>query len=157
MHRYLLPFSKIIRDFAIYRTNFIPQIHKPLHWTTPELETKYTALGVNLQDWDAVAEMVFPPIVTIEDYYRAKVGKAYHFSVITPDERRFLLDEALKHLQGVEPGAVDGERVELIVEGRSMVDVEEWQRLYDKIETNDRASQQKTACKLSVEVDSNLP
>lgn len=83
--------------------------------------------------------MVFPPVVTIEDYYRAKVGKAYHISVITPDERRFLLDEALKHLQGVEPGAIDGERVEFIVEDRSTVDVEEWQRLYEKVDADDRA------------------
>lgn len=85
-----------------------------------------------MENWDAVAEMVFPPLVTLEDYYRPKVGKAYHFDVISPDEKRFLLDEALKHLQGVEPGAVEGDRVELIVEGKSMVDVGEWQRVFDE-------------------------
>jgi hypothetical protein len=75
--------------------------------------------------------MVFPPIVTIDDYYRAKTGKAYHLAVILPDERRFLLDEALKSLQSVEPGAVVGDRVELIVHGKAVVDVGEWQGVFD--------------------------
>jgi hypothetical protein len=78
--------------------------------------------------------MVFPPIITIDDYYRVKTGKAYHLAVILPDERRFLLDEALKSLQGVEPGAVDGDRVELIVDGKAVVDVGEWQEVFDKFD-----------------------
>ena len=93
---------------------------------------KYEALGIELQDWDAVAEMVFPPIVTLDDYYRAKTGKAYHLTVILPDEKRFLLDEALKILQSVEPGAVTGDRVELVVDGKAVVDVGEWQKVFDK-------------------------
>jgi hypothetical protein len=76
--------------------------------------------------------MVFPPVVTIDDYYRAKTGKAYHLAVILPDERRFLLDEALKSLQGVEPGAVVGDRVKLIVDGRAAVNVGKWQGVFDK-------------------------
>jgi hypothetical protein len=75
--------------------------------------------------------MVFPPVVTIDDYYSVKTGKAYHLAVILPDERRFLLDEALKILQGVQPGAVVGERVEFIVDGKVMVDVGEWQGVFD--------------------------
>lgn len=75
--------------------------------------------------------MVFPPVVTIDDYYRAKVGKSYHLEVILPDERRFLLDEALKILQGVEPGGVVGDRVELIVDGKATVDIREWQDMLD--------------------------
>ena len=78
--------------------------------------------------------MVFPAIVTIEDYYRPKVSKKYHLEVIMPDEKRFLLDEALKHLQGIEPGAVDGDRVELIVDGKAVVGVGEWQRVFDGVE-----------------------
>lgn len=110
------------------------QIHRPLRWTSKELELKYTTLGINLEDWDAVAEMVFPAIVTIEDYYRPKVGKKYHLEVISPDEKRFLLDEALRHLQGVEPGAVDGYRVEVIVDGKAVVGVGEWQGFFDGVE-----------------------
>jgi len=97
----------------------------------PELETKYKALGIELEDWDAVAEMVFPPIVTVDDYYRAKTGKAYHLAVILPDEKRFLLDDALKILQSVEPGAVTGDRVELIVDGKATVDVGKWQKVFN--------------------------
>jgi hypothetical protein len=78
--------------------------------------------------------MVFPPIVTIDDYYRAKTGKAYHLAVILPDERRFLLDEALKILQGVEPGTVMGDRIELIIDGKAVVDVGEWQGVFDGFE-----------------------
>jgi hypothetical protein len=88
-----------------------------------------------LEEWDAVAEMIFPPIVTLDDYYRAKTGKAYHLAVILPDEKRFLLDEALKILQSVEPGAVTGDRVELIVDGNAVVDVGKWQKVFDEYDT----------------------
>lgn len=74
---------------------------------------------------------MFPAIVTLDDYYREKVGKAYHLDVILPDERQFLLDEALKILQGVEPGGVVGDRVELIVDGKTTVDVSAWQEMFD--------------------------
>ena len=84
---------------------------------------------------DAVAEMVFPPIDTLDDYYRIKTGKAYHLAVILPDEKRFLLDEALRIFQSVEPGAVTGERVELIVDGKAVVDFGEWQEVFDEYET----------------------
>lgn len=79
--------------------------------------------------------MVFPPIVTLDDYYRAKTGKAYHLAVILPDEKQFLLDEALKILQGVEPGAVEGDRVELIVGGKAVVDIGKWQEVFDGYDT----------------------
>lgn len=76
--------------------------------------------------------MVFPPIVTIDDYYRAKTGKAYHLAVILPDEKRFLLDDALKILRSVESGAVTGDRVELIVDGKAAVNVGKWQEVFDE-------------------------
>lgn len=87
-------------------------------------------LGTELEDCDAVAEIVFPPIVILDDYYRAKTGKAFHLAVITPDEKQFLLNEALNILQGVEPNAVTENRVELIVDGRVVVDVGEWQKVF---------------------------
>lgn len=52
--------------------------------------------------------------------------------MILPDEKRFLLDEALKILQSVEPGAVTGDRVELIIDGKAAVDVGKWQKVFDK-------------------------
>jgi len=98
------------------------------------MEARYKHLGIDLEEWDAAAEMVFPAVVTIEDYYRSKVGKKYHLEVILPDEKRFLQDEALKHLRGVEPGAVCGDRVELIVDGKAMVSVGKWQGVFDDVE-----------------------
>lgn len=111
-----------------------PQIHRPLRWADPEAEAKFTSQGINLEEWDAVAEMHFPPIITIDDYYRPKVGKTYHVNVILPDERRFLFDESLKHLQGLPAGSVTGEVVELIVDGVPTVDVGDWMQLYEKLE-----------------------
>lgn len=55
-------------------------------------------------------------------------------AVILPDEKRFLLDEALKIFQSVEPGAVTGDRVELIVDGKAVVDFGEWQEVFDEYE-----------------------
>ncbi|KAM0715177.1 hypothetical protein Q7P37_009642 [Cladosporium fusiforme] len=110
------------------------QIHRPLRWADPEVEAKFTSQGINLEEWDAVAEMHFPPIITIDDYYRPKVGKTYHVNVILPDERRFLFDESLKHLQGLPAGSVTGEVVELIVDGVPTVDVGDWMQLYEKLE-----------------------
>jgi hypothetical protein len=55
--------------------------------------------------------------------------------VILPDEKRFLLDEALKILQSVEPGAVTGDRIELIVDGKAVVDVGKWQKVFDEYNT----------------------
>lgn len=79
--------------------------------------------------------MYFPPVITIDDYYRPKVGKSYHVNVILPDEKRFLLDEALKHLQGLPGGSVTGEVVELIIDGVPALDFEEWKSVYDEIES----------------------
>lgn len=55
--------------------------------------------------------------------------------MILPDEKRFLLDEALKILQSVEPGAVTGDRIELIVDGKAVVDVGKWQKVFDEYNT----------------------
>lgn len=45
-----------------------------------------------------------------------------------PDERRFLLDEALEHMLVLEPGSVGGERVEFVVDGKPVVEGFEWAR-----------------------------
>lgn len=97
------------------------------------MEQKFSALGINLEDFDAVGEMLFPPVVTIDDFYRPKVGKTYHVQVLLPDERRFLLDEALNHLQGVPSGSVTGEIVEFIVDGAPVVDLGNWSNYYHAI------------------------
>lgn len=105
-----------------------------MRWTSPEMERKYAAAGININDYDAAAEMAFPPIVTIDDVYRAKVGKEYHVRVIIPDEKRFLVSEALEHIKFVEPGAVMGERTEFIIDGRPLVECEEWQQRWEEVQ-----------------------
>lgn len=59
----------------------------------------------------------------------------YYEEVILPDERRFLLDEATKHMEVVDAGSVVGDRVEFIVDRKPVVEFEEWQRLWEKMET----------------------
>ena len=51
-----------------------------------------------------------------EDYYR---------EVILPDERRFLVSEALEHIYRVPPQSVKGERKVVIDEGKVLVEVPE--------------------------------
>jgi len=51
-----------------------------------------------------------------EDYYK---------EVILPDERRFLVSEALEHIYRVGPGSVKGERKVVIGEGKCLIDVGE--------------------------------
>lgn len=96
------------------------------------MKRKYTIAGVNLEDWDAVAEVVFSPFLSVDDQ-RPRVGQDYYAQVMIPDERIFLLTEALNHLRTVEPGVVTGERVEFIVDGKACVEFEEWQMLWEDI------------------------
>lgn len=42
---------------------------------------------------------------------------------MVPDERRFLVSEAMKHVKSVEEGTVLGERKPLIENGKVLVDV----------------------------------
>ena len=109
------------------------QIHRPLRWANAEVERKYTALGIELEVWDAVGENVFPPgppITSLQDFFRGKIGMPYYKEIILPDKRSFLIDEALKHLQGVEPGAVEGDRVEFIVDGKAVMDLGKWETVW---------------------------
>jgi len=110
------------------------KVYGPLRWSSPDMERKYTAAGIKIEDYDAAAEMAFPPVVTIDDIYRAKVGKEYHVHVLIPDEKRFLVSEALEHIKFVEPGAVEGERIEFIVDGKPLVEYAEWQVEWKKVQ-----------------------
>lgn len=51
-----------------------------------------------------------------EDYYQ---------EIILPDERRFLVNEALDHIVRVPPGTVKGERKVVIGEGKCLIEVSE--------------------------------
>lgn len=93
------------------------------------MESKYTALGINLADYDAAAEMAFPPSFGDRD----EVGRKYHNQVIIPDEKRFLVSEALEHIKFVEAEAVDGERIDFIRDGKPLVGLEEWRAEWERV------------------------
>jgi hypothetical protein len=58
----------------------------------------------------------------------------YYETVILPDELRFLISEAKEHLQVVDAGSVVGDRVEFIVDGKPIVDFEEWKQRWEECE-----------------------
>ncbi|KAI7272360.1 hypothetical protein KC343_g1620 [Hortaea werneckii] len=87
---------------------YYAQIHGPLQWTTSTSNPT-----ISLADWDAAAEMVFPPGFQLEQM----AEREYYEEMILPDERRFLLDEARRHMVVVTAGSVEGRRVEVIKGG----------------------------------------
>ncbi|KAI6809271.1 hypothetical protein KC332_g4746 [Hortaea werneckii] len=87
---------------------YYAQIHGPLKWTTGTSNATIT-----LADWDAAAEMVFPPGFQFEEM----AEREYYEKIILPDERRFLLDEARRHMVVLAAGGVEGSRVEVIKDG----------------------------------------
>ncbi|RMY25217.1 hypothetical protein D0867_00863 [Hortaea werneckii] len=106
---------------------YYAQIHGPLTWTKPHSApseaatsgaapppaTSTSALNINLEDWDAAAEMVLPPDFQLKEMKE----KEYYEKVILPDERKFLFDEARAHMVVLAAGSVEGERVEVIRDG----------------------------------------
>lgn len=112
--------------------SYYAQVHGPLRWTSPEIESKYKALGIDLEVYDAASEMAFPPSYTAE----AEVGKPYRSQVIVPDEKEFLFSAASEHIKFVEAGAVEGERIEFIRDGKALVEFDEWQLEWERTKFN---------------------
>ncbi|RMY83864.1 hypothetical protein D0861_07227 [Hortaea werneckii] len=91
---------------------YYAQIHGPLKWTTCNPDP-----NIKLDDWDAAAEMVFPPGFQLEEM----AEREYYEKVVLPDEKKFLLDEARRHMVVVAAGSVEGSRVEVIKDGESVL------------------------------------
>ena len=102
----------------------VDQIHN-LKWASSASEQNHP--NINLAEWDAVAEVAFPG-----DQLGTALGQSYYENVILPDERRLFYDEASKHMTVVEPGSVTGERYEYIVEGKAIIDFEQWKGLWNE-------------------------
>ncbi|KAK5115416.1 hypothetical protein LTR85_009876 [Meristemomyces frigidus] len=113
---------------------YYAQIHGPLKWSSSAAATKYP--DIDLADWDAVGVMDFPA----DSQFPSGPGQAYYEQVIVPDERVFLFSEALQHLRMLEPGSVQGARVEeIIMDGEAVVDGwDEWQVLFEGHEAKER-------------------
>lgn len=54
-----------------------------------------------------------------------KWKQAYYQEIILPDERRFLVSEALEHIARVPPGTVKGETKVVIRDGKCEIEVSE--------------------------------
>ena len=90
-------------------------MHGPLSTDDPTLDT--TA-------WDGAAGM--PPQKVLDAPSQLPKWKQdYYREVILPDERRFLVSEALDHIFRVAPGTVRGRRRVVIEEGKPLVEVGE--------------------------------
>lgn len=57
--------------------------------------------------------MVFPPRFHLVEM----AEREYYEEMILPDERKFLLDEARRHMVVVAAGSVEGKKVEIIKDG----------------------------------------
>ncbi|MCJ1371579.1 hypothetical protein MMC20_002797 [Loxospora ochrophaea] len=109
---------------------------------------------LHIEDWDGAAEMVFasPTTSSNDDNAQVRAQKTtaddYFRKVIIPDETRFLVDEARKHIKWLEPGTVEGERIVIIeerkvatgVDGKPVVDVAEAMRAWEEWVVKDEES-----------------
>ena len=91
------------------------QIHGPLHSSNPALD---------VSAWDGAAGMPAQEILD-NPAPMPKWKEEYYREVILPDERRFLVSEALQHIIRVPPGSVKGERKVVIRDGKCVVEVGE--------------------------------
>lgn len=103
-----------------------PKTHGPLSTQEPNL---------NVSEWDGAAGM--PPQDILDNPPPIPQWKKdYYREVILPDERRFLVSEALVHIKRVGPGTVTGNKRVVIQDGKSLVHVPEsvWEvwRGYEK-------------------------
>jgi hypothetical protein len=69
--------------------------------------------GLNIEEWDGAATMD----VLYPEKYAAAFQDPYYLNVILPDERRFLVSEAMEHIKLVPAGTIDGDR-KVIIDGR---------------------------------------
>jgi len=82
---------------------------------------------LDISEWDGAAEMTFE---RGPDFKSTTKSDDYYQKVILPDERAFLLSEALQHLRWMEPGAVVGEKVIIIQDGKAMIECEEDMKIW---------------------------
>jgi hypothetical protein len=74
---------------------------------------------LNIAEWDGAAELVFEPPPGFKESAKAK---DFFRRMVVPDEKKFLIDEARKHVKYVDAGTVEGERLVLVENGKIVVD-----------------------------------
>jgi len=93
------------------------QIHGPLITVNPEAVS-----GIDVQSFDGAAGMP-PQSVMDNPAPMPKWKEEYYKEVILPDERRFLISEALNHITRVGPGTIKGETKVVIGDGKCLIDI----------------------------------
>ncbi|KAK4574063.1 hypothetical protein LTR86_001824 [Recurvomyces mirabilis] len=117
--------------FLANGVSYYAQLHRPLSWTSETAASKNAEKIPNLADWDAGVELKFLPGHSLETMTK---GQTYYQEVIIPDEKKLFLTVALEHMESVDAGSVDGERVEFIVDGKAVVAWVEWRSVWEKYE-----------------------
>jgi hypothetical protein len=97
-----------------------PRSSANITWQIHNLSST-TSRTIDLAEWDGAAEMRFR---RPSDWTPSPHSVAYHARVIVPDEKRFLVSEALEHILRVDEGTVLGERRVIIEGGRAVVEVD---------------------------------
>jgi hypothetical protein len=99
--------------------SFLIQIHD-IH-----LQSTSAEIDFDINEWDGASEMIF----TASAETRAEWSEndpcylGYYENVILPDERQFLVSEAMSHVKRVDPDTVCGQKVVLIENGKAVVDI----------------------------------
>ncbi|KAK4942803.1 hypothetical protein LTR10_017563 [Elasticomyces elasticus] len=84
---------------------------------------------LNISESDGAAEMCFERGL---DFKSTAKCDDYYQNVILPDERAFLVRDALQHLRWLEPGAMVGDRVVLIQDGKALIDCEKDLKIWNE-------------------------
>jgi len=106
----------VLPYFLSFGFQYYAQTHGPL--TSKNEEVKKILGG-----FDGAAESIHSSTSRTEPESAWK--KAYYDEVIRPDERRFLVSEALHHFKVVPAGSVEGEKRVVIQDGKAVIDVPE--------------------------------
>ncbi|KAK3654669.1 hypothetical protein LTR56_003942 [Elasticomyces elasticus] len=110
--------------FLANGVTYYAQIHGPLSWASEAASQKYAG-SIKLDEWDASSEV---------DLANVDEGQDFYSKVILPDERKLFLTEARNHMEIVDAGSVVGDRVEFIVDGKALVEYEEWKKVWNEHE-----------------------
>ncbi|RFU25504.1 hypothetical protein B7463_g10830, partial [Scytalidium lignicola] len=106
--------------------SYYAQIHGPLSSGNPDLD---------VSEWDGAAAMPAQEILD-NPPPTPQWKKDYYLEVILPDERRFLVSEALEHIKRIPPQTVTGDLRVVIENGKPLIDIPEtvWElwREYEK-------------------------
>jgi len=92
---------------------------------------------LDITEWDGAAELVLKPSPGFEESAKSK---DYFRRVVAPDEKKFLIGEAQKHVKFVDGSIVEGDRVVLVEngkiavdkDGRPVVDIMEAMKVWDE-------------------------